>query len=114
MLSFQKILLPLIFLLAFPLPTLAQSFSDTEVELFVEAQAKIMEIRGEYAELLDQAADRDEAMTLEQEASKLMVNAIKETGMSVAEFSAIAEAAANDMELAERIRRRAFGVNSLE
>lgn len=105
MLRFKSIFLSAaLVLLAFSQPTLAQSFSDSEIELFVEAQAEVMEIRDEYIELLEQAEDRDEAMALEQEASELMVSAVEETGISVAEYSAIAEAAAEDMDLAERIR----------
>ena len=91
-------------LIGFSQPTLAQSFSDSDIELFVEAQAEVMEIRDEYVVLLEEAEDRDEAMALEQEASQLMVDAVEETGISVADYSAIAEAAAEDMELAERIR----------
>lgn len=91
-------------LMAFSQPALAQSFSDSEIALFVEAQAEVMEIRDEYVALLEQAEDRDEAMALEQEASQLMVSAVEDTGISVAEYSAIAEAAAEDLDLANRIR----------
>lgn len=91
-------------LAAFVPPAMAQSFTDNDIELFVEAQTEVMEIRDEYIELLEQAEDRDEAMALEQEASQLMVSAVEDTGITVAEYSAIAEAAAEDLDLAERIR----------
>ena len=104
-LRFKAIILAgALFLVSFCQAAFAQRFSDSEIELFVEAQDQVMEIRDEYIVLLEQAEDRDEAMALEQEASQLMVNAVEETGIGVAEYSAIAEAAAEDIDLAERIR----------
>ena len=63
-----------------------------------------MEIRDDYVERIESTDDRDEAMELEQEANEMMVEAVEDTGLTVDTYSAIAQAASQDSDLAERIQ----------
>lgn len=79
-------------------------FSDDQINQFVDAQDEVMEIRDEYVERIESTDDRDEAMELEQEANEMMVEAVEDTGLTVDTYSAIAQAASEDSDLAERIQ----------
>ena len=93
-------------LLTFSLGAFAQEtdFSDQQLDQFVSAQDDVMDIRDEYVQRIEATDDRDEAMALEQEANQMMVEAVEDTGLTVETYSEIAQAASQDMELAERIQ----------
>ena len=93
-------------LLTFSMAAVAQEadFSDQELDQFVSAQDDVMDIRDEYVQRIEATDDRDEAMALEQEANQMMVEAVEDTGLTVETYSEIAQAASQDMELAERIQ----------
>jgi len=78
-------------------------FSDSELNNFVDAQTEVMEIRNEYVQRIESTEDREEAMALEQEGNEMMIEAVEDTGLSVDEYSAIAQAASDNPDLAERI-----------
>ena len=95
-------------LLTFSMAAVAQEadFSDQELDQFVSAQDDVMDIRDEYVQRIEATDDRDEAMALEQEANQMMVEAVEDTGLTVETYSEIAQAASQDMELAERIQAK--------
>ena len=95
-------------LLTFSLGAFAQEtdFSDQQLDQFVSAQDDVMDIRDEYVQRIEATDDRDEAMALEQEANQMMVEAVEDTGLTVETYSEIAQAASQDMELAERIQAK--------
>jgi len=105
---FKTLLIPfsLAGLLALSMTVSAQDadFSDNQLDQFVSAQDEVMEIRDEYVGRIESTDDRDEAMELEQEANEMMVEAVEDTGLTVDTYSAIAQAASQDSELAERIQ----------
>lgn len=95
-------------LLTFSMGAVAQEtdFSDQQLDQFVSAQDDVMDIRDEYVQRIEATDDRDEAMALEQEANQMMVEAVEDTGLTVETYSEIAQAASQDMELAERIQAK--------
>ncbi|QGM21439.1 DUF4168 domain-containing protein [Spiribacter sp. 2438] len=95
-------------LLTLSLGAVAQEtdFSDQQLDQFVSAQDDVMDIRDEYVQRIEATDDRDEAMALEQEANQMMVEAVEDTGLTVETYSEIAQAASQDMELAERIQAK--------
>ncbi|MDR9414454.1 MAG: DUF4168 domain-containing protein [Spiribacter salinus] len=105
---FKTLLIPfsLAGLLALSMTVSAQEadFSDDQLDQFVSAQDEVMEIRDDYVERIESTDDRDEAMELEQEANEMMVEAVEDTGLTVDTYSAIAQAASQDSDLAERIQ----------
>ncbi len=78
-------------------------FSDEQLNQFVEAQSEVMEIRNEYVQQIESTEDREEAMALEQEGNEMMIEAVEDTGLSVDTYSAIAQAASDNQDLAQRI-----------
>jgi len=78
-------------------------FSDEQLNQLVEAQSEVMEIRNEYVQQIESTEDREEAMALEQEGNEMMIEAVEDTGLSVDTYSAIAQAASDNQDLAQRI-----------
>jgi len=78
--------------------------SDTDLELFAEAQEQIIAIQQDYSQRLQGAEDPERASKLQQEANEKMVSAVEESGLDVETFNTIAVAVQNDPELQQRLQ----------
>ena len=72
-----------------PAPARA-SFSDEEIENFVEVQPEIEEIRADYSERLVGVTDQEEAAELQSEALEKMVRTVEKNGLDVDTYNSIA------------------------
>ncbi|MFY0663053.1 MAG: DUF4168 domain-containing protein [Natronospirillum sp.] len=79
-------------------------FNDQQLELFVDVQSDIEEIRTEYSARLATVEDPEDAAALQEEAGQLMVEAVEDIGLEVATYNNIAFAIQNDPELLERVQ----------
>lgn len=81
------------------------SISDTAIELFVEAEKKVADIRDDYQGRIGQVADQPEqAMELQQQAQQKMVKAVEDVGLEVMQYNQIAQLASTDESLRNRIQ----------
>lgn len=80
-------------------------FSQEELQQFANAWDEVTEIREDYTQRMQEAEDRDAARELQQEANDEMVEAVRDTGISLESYGAIAQAAASSPELADRINQ---------
>ncbi|MFN3615035.1 MAG: DUF4168 domain-containing protein [Rubrimonas sp.] len=80
------------------------SWPDQTLETFAQKVVELGEIRASYAQQIEAAASPEEQQQLMMQADQEMVEAVQsEPPMSVEEYNAIAQAAAQDPELAERV-----------
>ncbi|GGA96817.1 DUF4168 domain-containing protein [Allosediminivita pacifica] len=83
------------------------SYDDAEVDAFADAVIQITEIRNSYAGELQGASDQEEQQQIMQKANAEMQAAIEEVdGMTVDRYLAMAEQAAQDEDLTQRIGAR--------
>ncbi|HLW04163.1 MAG TPA: DUF4168 domain-containing protein [Azoarcus sp.] len=85
-----------------PAPARA-SFSDEEIENFVEVQPEIEEIRADYSERLVGVTDQEEAAELQSEALEKMVRTVEKNGLDVDTYNSIAVTLQSDTQLRERV-----------
>jgi len=81
------------------------SIPDSALELFVEAEQKVSEIRDDYQGRIGLVADQpDQAMELQQQAQQKMVEAVEDAGLAVMQYNQIAQLASTDESLRSRIQ----------
>ncbi len=103
----------LLMLLAMPLAAQSDDamadgeISDAEVEAFAAALADVQEVGQAWTQRMQDAESQDEIADMREEARDEMTRAIEEHGLSVEDYNAIATAAQNDPELAQRIQQAA-------
>ncbi len=81
----------------------AANFDQQELEQFADAYVKVGEIHTEYSQRLQEVDSTDEAQSLQQEANDEMVEAIRDTGLEVQDYSAIAAALERDPEMRQDV-----------
>jgi len=81
----------------------AANFEEQELEQFADAYVKVGEIHTKYSERLQEVDSTEEAQNLQQEANDEMVEAIRETGLEVQDYSAIAAALERDPEMRQDV-----------
>ncbi|MDQ2068684.1 DUF4168 domain-containing protein [Natronospira bacteriovora] len=81
----------------------APEVSDAQVEAFVDAYVAVNEVREEYTERLQNAADQEQAQQLQQEANEEMTAAINDSGMDVEEYQEVAMAVNADADVREQV-----------
>ena len=81
----------------------AEDFSKEELRNFVDLQDEIGDVREEYVAQIESAEDEEKARKLQQEAQSEMVSVIKDEGMSVEEYNAIAVAYNSNPEVQEKV-----------
>ena len=82
----------------------AEQFDDATIEAFAAAQARVEEIRAEYAAQYQAAQSEEERQEINQMATEEMVEAVRDTpDISVEEYDAVIQAANQDPALAERV-----------
>lgn len=80
-----------------------QDFSEQDLERFNEARVAVEEIRNEYAGKLEGVQDAGEARELQAEASEKMTEEVRDTGLEVQTYNAIAMAVRTDPELRQKV-----------
>ncbi|MBK1734580.1 hypothetical protein CKO15_04620 [Halorhodospira abdelmalekii] len=91
--------------LAPPQPDQA-TFSDAQVERFVQAYLDIIDIQEAYTSEIQEADGGEQARELQEQANDDMVSAIEDNGLSVPEYSEIANAMDMDPELRDEVSSR--------
>jgi len=80
-----------------------QDFSDEELDQFNDARKAVEEVRNEYAGKLQGVEDADKARELQTEASQKMAEEVRDAGLDVETYNAIAMAMRTDPELRQRL-----------
>ncbi len=81
------------------------SFNEEEIRQFADAWDNVLEVRDEYTQRMQQAEDREEASSLQDQANEEMVEAVRDSGISLETYGQIAQTASNSPELVERINQ---------
>ncbi len=77
--------------------------SDDMLGQFFDAQQSVQTISQRAIKKLGQTKDKDAAENIRQKANEEMVNAVKDTGLSVKDFNGIARALQSDEKLRKRL-----------
>lgn len=85
-----------------PAPAPDTEVSEEEMRAFTEAQMALEEVRREYGPQLQSAQDSAEADQIRQEASQLMIEAVREAGLDEQRYTEIARAIQATPELQDR------------
>ena len=88
----------------------APAYSDTELQSFAEAALEVKRIKDEYMPKLQAADTAAEEEEVKEEASKEMVHAVEERGLSVNKYHEILMAALLDDKVAERVGKYLEGI----
>ncbi|HLU14672.1 MAG TPA: DUF4168 domain-containing protein [Burkholderiaceae bacterium] len=83
--------------------TPAQTYSDTQLQNFINASRKVVAISQEYTPKLEAAGSDEERDRVFREADDKMVQAVEEEGLSVDEFNSINHQIPQDPQLEKRI-----------
>ena len=78
--------------------------SDAQLEKFSEAQSDVREVRKDWQDKLQNAESQEKAMQNRQKATQEMVEAVRDSGLSVDEYNGIAKAAQSNPEFAKRVQ----------
>lgn len=81
----------------------ASQFSESELETFVDARERVLEISGQWEDRLNNAGSQDELNNLQQAMQDEMVQAVRDEGLSVNDYNSIVSAAQSDENLQRRI-----------
>lgn len=85
----------------------ASDISDGEVQRFAAAQGKVEQIKDKYRSKVQEKTDKPEqAMEMQRQAQKEMVQAVKDSGLEVRKYNQIAQLAQYDSGLRERIQEQ--------
>lgn len=87
--------------------TPGMALTEQTVDTFVDAFVAVQEIRHDFAERLQEAADETQAQAMQQEAQEEMMRAVEEEGMSVQEYNEVAMALQQDPELMQQVQQKA-------
>lgn len=79
------------------------NYSDAELRQFVEAQSGLMEVREEYIEKIESADSQEQAKQLQVEANDQMVEIIRDAGMDIPTYNAIATAYNSEPKVRNRV-----------
>lgn len=85
----------------------AADYSGEQLDAFTVAYLQVIDLREQYAPVLEAAETEEQQQEIIDEANVEILDAIENTdGMSVEEYEAIAQDAAEDQDLSERIMAR--------
>ena len=84
-------------------PTQQLEPSQDQIESFASAALQVQQIRSEWQTRIQTADSAEQAKELQTQAAAEMVSAVKEKGLTVETYRAIAAAARDNPELASRI-----------
>jgi hypothetical protein len=86
-------------------PAPSAEFDRGQIESFASAALQVREVRSKWQARLQEADNADKAQELQTQASAEMKSAVEEKGLTVDTYNAIAKAAQENPELAERITK---------
>jgi Domain of unknown function (DUF4168) len=86
-------------------PTQQLELSQSQLESFASAVLQVRDIRSKWQSRMQGAESAEKAQELQAQAAAEMVGAIKEKGLTVETYNAIATAARDNPELAVRIAK---------
>jgi hypothetical protein len=84
-------------------PPQQQTFSNEEIQKFVQANQHLDEIRDTYSAKMQETESQEEIHAIQQEANEKMVHKVQEVGLDVQTFNAIANASSQDPNLRRKI-----------
>ena len=77
--------------------------SDNQLQSFADAQGSLSEIQQDYSGQMENVEDPKKANELRQQANAEMIEAVKDSGLTVEAFNQIAQAVQNNPELQQRL-----------
>ena len=80
-----------------------QNFSDKDLDSFADAYLGVMKVRQSYGPKINAANSAKEKQQMQQEAVKNMAGAVRQSGITVAEYNQITNASKTDTDLQKRI-----------
>jgi hypothetical protein len=86
-------------------PTQQPELSQGQIESFASAARQIREIRSKWQSRMQEADSAEKSQELQTQASAEMVSAVEAKGLTVETYNAIATAARDNPELADRIAK---------
>ena len=81
----------------------AEQVNTQQVALFIEAFTEVQHLQQRFSEQLENVTSQEEAQALQQQTQQKMVDAVEETGLSVADYNNIVAAMEQDPALRDRI-----------
>lgn len=96
--------------LSHPVDQSATAYSDTELQSFAEAALEVKRIKETYLPKLQAADTQAEEEKVKETATKEMVHAIEERGLSIDKYHEILVAALTDSDIAHRVSKYLEGV----
>lgn len=87
----------------------AGDFSEQQVKNFAEAHPEVIELQNRYLQLIQKAPSQEEAQVLQEQAMIELNEVVQRHGLTLEQFTEIAEAAATDPEMMEQIREEMGG-----
>ncbi len=81
-------------------------FSDNELQKFAKSYLQIQDIQQEYSDELSQMEDEQEAQELQEKYTQMMVDVVRQEGLSVEEYNQIGQA----MNSSEEVRNKIEGM----
>jgi|GEM_PF-5732784 len=85
-------------------PAQEQDFSQETLQNYVDAQTDMQEIRREFTQQAQQTSDEAEINEMRQSANEELVEAVKDNGLTVEEFTQINQAVQSDPALAQQVQ----------
>nr|WP_281719380.1 DUF4168 domain-containing protein [Nitrosomonas nitrosa] len=79
------------------------NFSEADLQKFAAAQKEVEVIRRNYTTRLENAGNPDKALELQQEASEVMVGAVKKQGLEIDTYNNIARAMGSNPDLRRKL-----------
>jgi len=80
-----------------------QNFSDKDLDSFADAYLGVMKVRQSYGPKINAAKSAKKKQQMQQEAVKNMAGAVRQSGITVAEYNQITNASKTDTDLQKRI-----------
>ncbi|MCW5601550.1 DUF4168 domain-containing protein [Nitrosomonas sp.] len=79
------------------------NFSEADLQKFAAAQKEVEVIRKNYTTRLENTGNPDKALELQQEASEVMVDAVKKQGLEIDTYNNIARAMGSNPDLRRKL-----------
>lgn len=77
--------------------------SDEKLRQFSEARTAVQSVQQEYSQSIQSTQDEEKAQGLREEAQEAMVEAVRDSGLSVSEYNQISQRARSDESTARRL-----------
>lgn len=79
--------------------------SDEKLRQFSEARSAVQSVQDEYSQSIQSTQDEQKAQSLREQAQEAMVDAVRDSGLSVSEYNQISQRARSDEEVARRLEK---------